>query len=273
MVEPEATFQLGDPAKLAAEVERIRQKGNLEPASVAVPSQPAAVSVAMVEVEVTCRECGEVFKTKALNQDGQPRLAPKLCDKCRATFDAESLRLENEERQRVRSEAWNALCPPLYRDTDPAKLRISQDVVGRITAWAPQPQGIGLSGDSGAGKTRLMFLLLQRLHFSGVRCQAFTAKRFESWCHRMFEKDDSARTNILNAKTVPVLFIDDIGKEKYTERVESEFYDLIEHRTSHLLPILWTANATGQQLVKMMGEDRGTPIVRRLREFSTIISV
>jgi DNA replication protein DnaC len=106
-----------------------------------------------------------------------------------------------------------------------------------------------------------------------MRVRAITAKQFERWCHRSFEKDGDARKQIAECHSAKVLFIDDIGKEKYTERVESEFYDLVEHRTSHLSPILWTANATGQELEQMMGEDRGVPVVRRLREFTEIISV
>jgi DNA replication protein DnaC len=78
---------------------------------------------------------------------------------------------------------------------------------------------------------------------------------------------------IRRAHRAEILFIDDIGKEKYTERVESEFYDLIETRTAHLRPILWTANTSGAGLEAMMSPDRGAPILRRLREFTEIITL
>ena len=89
----------------------------------------------------------------------------------------------------------------------------------------------------------------------------------------MFEKDDDARDRISAAKRTEILFLDDIGKEKYTERVESEFYDLIETRTSNLRPTLWTTNASASQLSAMMSADRGEPVLRRLKEFTEIVTV
>ncbi len=220
-----------------------------------------------------CERCKAEFEYQPITVWNREYFKPKNCADCSPVVMAEQVISESEKEAAQIESDWMNLCPPLYRDSDAAKLPLAASIIPEVLAWTRQPQGIGLAGNSGAGKTRLMFMLLRKLHFSGVRCKAITAKRFEKWCHRMFDKDDDARINIQAAHTIPVLFIDDIGKEKYTERVESEFYDLVEHRTSHLLPILWTANATGEQLAQMMGNDRGVPIVRRLREFSTVISV
>lgn len=220
-----------------------------------------------------CQRCKSEFEYQPIMLLGREWFQPKHCPDCLPVAAAEREAEAMREQVAKENAEWEQLCPPLYRDTDPARLAIVQATIEKVMGWQANSQGIGLAGSSGAGKTRLMFLLLRRLHFSGVRCKAITAKRFEKWCHRMFDKDDDARNQIASTHNIPVLFIDDIGKEKYTERVESEFYDLIEHRTSHLLPILWTANATGEQLAQMMGADRGIPIVRRLREFSTVISV
>ena len=221
----------------------------------------------------TCIRCNGKFEAPVVKPVIGFTWIQKLCQPCRKQNDIEVEAYWAESERQKAEEAWFNICPPLYRDTDPARLTVGAETLDKILKWTPNPQGIGLTGTSGAGKTRAMFLLLHGLHLGGHKIVATTAKRFENWCHRMFDKDDEARLSIKAARNAKILFIDDIGKEKYTERVESEFYDLIEHRTSNLLPILWTANATGQQLVKMMGEDRGTPIVRRLREFSTIISV
>jgi hypothetical protein len=276
MVEPETeALPRGDYAKLQAEVERIKARGKREPMLPPIPTESATAELARVKMETVtriCQDCRADFEAEILVSNGK-RVGPIRCEACNAVFTSLARQeAEKEEKTRLVGK-WEALCPALYRDTDLEKLGVASGIKETVLTWEPNPKGIGLSGESGAGKTRLMFLLLHRLHFSGVRCRAITAKRFENWCHRMFDKDDDARINIKSAHHIPVLFIDDIGKEKYTERVESEFYDLIEHRTSHLLPILWTANATGSQLERMMGEDRGVPIVRRLREFSTVISV
>jgi DNA replication protein DnaC len=67
------------------------------------------------------------------------------------------------------------------------------------------------------------------------------------------------------------LLIDDLGKQKMTERAETELYDVLEHRTNNLKPTLVTTNATGQQLARMLSEDRRQPIIRRIKDFSTIV--
>jgi len=103
--------------------------------------------------------------------------------------------------------------------------------------------------------------------------RAIHAKQFERWCARMFDRDDDARRQLETLRRAEVLFIDDLGKEKFTERVESELYDLVETRTAHLRPILWTSNATATRLKEMLSADRGEPIIRRLKEFCTIVPV
>ena len=223
-------------------------------------------------IECLCVSCDAPFTYVPIVSSitGEIIVRQVRCDKC---TDRESkyqvINSPNINPDRM----WENICPPLYQNTDVTQLKINPVTLRTIMDWTLGTKGIGLTGSTGSGKTRAMFLLLNQLYTANVPVMATTAKQFEHWCHSMFDKDQEARKRLERAKDVCVLFIDDIGKEKYTERVESEFYDLIEHRTSHLKPILWTANATGQQLVKMMGEDRGTPIVRRLREFSEVISV
>jgi len=176
-----------------------------------------------------------------------------------------------ENAARERAEAWQEICPPLYRDTDATRLKSVP--LEEVLNWMPGPKGIALAGMTGAGKTRAMFLLMHRLHMEGHYVTAITAKRFERYIHQMFEKDNDAREMIRRAHRAEILFIDDIGKEKYTERVESEFYDLIETRAANMRPIIWTTNTNGAGLAMMMSPDQGEPILRRLREFTKIITV
>lgn len=223
--------------------------------------------------QMVCRKCQKGFDS-AIIMVGTLRVAEKyVCDPCLESVnnfaELDPISFKTKDLPFL----WKNVCPPLYRDSDPSRLKINPDTISNVLTWENNPHGIGLAGESGTGKTRLMFMLVKRLLEEGIRVRATTAKQFENWCHRMFNKDDDARLRIEECHQARVLFIDDIGKEKYTERVESEFYDLVEDRTSHLLPILWTANATGEKLIQMMGDDRGVPIVRRLREFSEVISI
>ena len=64
-----------------------------------------------------------------------------------------------------------------------------------------------------------------------------------------------------------VLFFDDLGKFKNTERVESELFGLIEERCAWHRPTIITTNTNGAGLAGRMTADRATPLVRRLREY------
>lgn len=63
----------------------------------------------------------------------------------------------------------------------------------------------------------------------------------------------------------PLLFIDDIDKARFTPRVESEFFALLEYRDLEDMPIVITTNLTGRQLQGMFSRQIGPAIISRLR--------
>ena len=199
---------------------------------------------------------------------------PKVCPTCNEKREQDAKKAESDAKTAAITEAWQKICPPLYDDTDPS--RISRKLVDAVNGWQPGNKALGFTGEAGCGKTRSMFLLLKRLHFSGTRVQAISAVRLAKMSAEQFSDQKKRKDEALNfleaALNVPVLFIDDFGKQKFTERAELEIFDILEHRTSNLLPTHWTANASGGDLAAMLSKDRGDPILRRLEEFSEIIS-
>lgn len=70
-------------------------------------------------------------------------------------------------------------------------------------------------------------------------------------------------------KTTTLLYFDDIDKGPHqSERLESEFFDLLETRTSNLRPTLWTSQLSLSQLEKRFSAGTGPAIARRLAEFT-----
>jgi DNA replication protein DnaC len=171
----------------------------------------------------------------------------------------------------VTQHQWADICPPLYRDTDLDQLEIPHHIILDVLGW--KEGGLALVGSTGRGKTRLMFQLLRQLHFSGRSVFAISSKQFERHCGLMFGEDQKSRHIIDKCLSIEILFLDDIGKERMTDRVESELYALIEERSAHLQPILWTSNQDSKHLESSMSKDRAEPITRRLKEFSRIIAV
>lgn len=227
-----------------------------------------------------CRECGATINftvPPGLGGVFLRGLTPKICEKCtpiaEARWQAEKDEADALAKNQARAERWNEMCPPLYSLTDRSKL--PKRALAAIDAWTFGPRGMAFAGKSGAGKTRSMLLLLQRILMETGKSVAYVPS--SEFSHRV-SRLASDKMSELDAYLgelckVKVLLLDDIGKGRLTDRVESELYHVIEQRTAHLLPILFTANATGNDLKTMMSADRGEPIIRRLREFCDIVVI
>lgn len=229
------------------------------------------ITISDQEYETPC-SCGAIIRYTPLLINSRECFKPTICELCSARQSEEIERNRAEMAARMRESDWNEICPPLYQGTDLARLPTHyRNIVDR---WKMGPIAPAFIGDAGQGKTRASFEILRRKHFDGVRVFAISARRFAWAASRQFDNDVAtkaeAREIISNCRGVRLLLFDDIGKERMTDTVEGELYDLLEHRTSNLLPTIWTANASGEELLSMFSKDRGEPILRRLAEFSEI---
>jgi DNA replication protein DnaC len=197
-----------------------------------------------------------------------------LCDDCDLKRIEMLQQEQAAEEQERRQEAFNTLCPPLYRESDAQ--RIPAAFLRECEAWQYNPVGIGLVGPAGCGKTRAAWMLLKRLHMSGLRVYGITATGFAKACADQWHDNNQAKAmaedTLTRCRRTKVLLLDDLGKNKFTERSELELFDLLEHRSSHEMPVIWTANAGRETLKQMLSSDRGEPILRRLSEFTNIIN-
>ena len=183
-----------------------------------------------------------------------------------------------EERQRqyirdMRESNFRQLCPPLYQQTDPA--RLPQKHLAAVTAWKYGPKGLLLVGPTGTGKTRCAWQLLRRLILSGRRVRAFDGLGWAVAVSEAFGKPDETESWLDHVCTADVLFIDDLFKGKMTEAQELAAIGVFERRTNHLLPVIVTMNSTGRMILDRMTEqgraDRGEPLIRRMGEFCEVI--
>lgn len=231
------------------------------------------------EPELRICSCGAEFMARDFMMDGRVVFAAKWCAACLAKAEMEAAAREAEDRKKERLFWWKEKCPPLYQNTNLADPRLPREAIAQIEAWQDMGDGAGLSlrGASGRGKTRLAFVLGQRLFMAGSSVECVSATRLAHLCVESYDDDNriknSAREKLRSIRSTRYLILDDLGKQKFTERAETELYDLIEHRTSHLLPTIWTANVSSDDFSEMMSADRGVPIIRRLAEFSKVINL
>ena len=229
-----------------------------------------------IAVEMPCRTCGETFATQQLNILGHKFHFRYLCPPCDvAKTTSDQAKQANEKEAELRT-AWEAICPPIYRDTDLA--RIDPRCAQTALDWnASGSVGVGILGTTGAGKTRALYHAMQRAHRLGRSCAAISHNAFSRAVGIAFSGDGAeraeARHRLEQLRRAQVVLIDDLGKAPSTERTDAELEDLVEERTANRRPILWTSNGSAGWLAKRLGNDRGEPFVRRLSEFSTIVSL
>lgn len=185
---------------------------------------------------------------------------------------AERERQESEERKAA-AEALQARrfseIPEEYRkEFDPALSSMDKETIRHCRAWDHKTKrGIGLLGATGMGKTRILCAVLRRQQCSWLYLPASKLSIAVSDQWQEGSVGSRAFSTLREAKRVRVLFLDDLGDEKHTEAITAELKDLVEHRTSRGLPILWTSNLSPEQITAKHGE-RGAAIVRRLAEFT-----
>ncbi len=192
--------------------------------------------------------------------------------------EAEIAEMEKQEREEheaevkaLRESRWRAI-PATYREEFNPKLsKLPDGVIATVKAWQPSATGIGLMGNTGLGKTRLIVRgILSRLDCTWIFLPAteYASAVREQW------SDDwgvakAASEKLAAAKACRVLCLDDIGQESPSEAVSEAFASLIEHRTSRKKPILWTSNL-GADALALRHKTRGAALVRRLKEFSLV---
>lgn len=222
---------------------------------------------------VECKGCKQPFEYEPTLLQGREVFSPKYCPDCVEKEEMAQVEAQGHGQNLKRAIAWESICPAEYRECDPA--RIPTEYAQLIRNWRPNGRGIGLVGESGLGKTRTLFAILRHLHFEGLRVDAVSAAKFSILTTDQFSDDPdvrgSARARIAACHAARVLILDDLEKARFSDRYEMELYTLLEHRTSHRLPVLWSANTIGDDLGDMFSAGRKDPILRRLVEFSEIL--
>ena len=220
-----------------------------------------------------CRKCGNPFEwEEMLKPDGSPFGVPvTVCGECEVTMQRDPA-----EQAAQRKAAFRATLPKAFRDTDRARIPVV--LLQPAEDWRYGVQGLAMVGKSGSCKTRAMFLLLERLAASGKSCEWITSTDLAYLSADQFSDDPQgrhvAKDTLRRLRRAPVMFIDDVGKGKLTDRAEAELFDILDCRTREGLPTMWTSNSGGQDLLDMMSRDRGDALLRRMgKEFSKIIRV
>lgn len=283
-------YPQGFDAAAAAALEKRTIKDREDLATAAAPSE-------IIKREGVCVTCKKPFQQSVIMMNGEPLLTAQNCEPCVAAYNERQAGDDEATKGQSLRQRWDDICPPDYQDTEIS--RLTRQCAEKLLTLQVRPsrvihldeilrhkhtdRGLALIGRTGECKTRIMLELLRRYHFAGVKVRYINAVNFADDLAASYGGDAGSAERWMKAiERAPILLIDDLGKEKLTERVESTYYRIVEFRKGHKLPLYFTGNMNGDDLIEKwqrnaqaqgFWSDRAEPIVRRLREMTDSITI
>lgn len=210
-----------------------------------------------------CRECGEHSRIREYGEDQVP-IFDVFCDACFKAWakDAD----ERYRRFLPKPPKPETPMPDLFADTDPMRM----GELGMIAMhWLPVGKGLLIHGTTRKGKTRTAWYIANRLwnedkfknKYLFLTMFELEARLVASWGKESWDK------TMLHMTHIPFLFLDDLGKEKMTDRMASCLFALVDQRTMHKRPTIITTNLTGETLLERFHDkETGTAFLARLKD-------
>jgi DNA replication protein DnaC len=210
-----------------------------------------------------CRDCGEHSRIREYGEDQVP-IFDVFCDACFKAWAKQSQ--EMYERFQPKPPKPETPMPDLFADTDPMRL----GELGMIAMhWLPSSKGLLIHGTTRKGKTRTAWYIANRLwnenkfknRYLFLTMFELEARLVASWGKESWDK------TMLHMTHMPFLFLDDLGKEKMTDRMASCLFALVDQRTMHKRPTIITTNLTGDTLLERFHDKEvGNAFLARLKD-------
>ena len=189
----------------------------------------------------------------------------RVCAAC----DAAAVMTESSSTPPAKTK-WQRLCPPLYQRDLPLQLRTRRWVSDALS-WQFGSQGLLVVGNTGTGKTWVMWHLLRRLldeERSVVVLDAVTYRSGMANAACEGETEEYVR-RLTHAE---LLYWDDFGQTHLSDAASEMLLHVVEQRTSRERPMLLTSQYSGGALESQFQRpEMGGAVRRRINEFCRVI--
>lgn len=168
--------------------------------------------------------------------------------------------------------------PEIFRDTDVTRLHPN---IQKALDWKPQGDvsGLLLHGTTGIGKTRGIWAILCRLWAEEalkdkqLNFQFLTMRKLETTIESGF-KDQKHGTALDQLINLPLLILDDFGKERLTQRMASDLFAIIDERSTARKATIISTNFNGSTLLERFDprdRETGVALIRRLKDYYRMV--
>lgn len=119
----------------------------------------------------------------------------------------------------------------------------------------------------------MLFELGRRLFIRGHDVYPTSGIEFAEKVQSQVTDKEDFEWYMQRVKHCKILIMDDADKMNMTPAVEASYYGMLEYRRRFQKPILVSVNSRGKDIAERATENRGEPIVNRLRDLCEIIEL
>lgn len=212
-----------------------------------------------------CKECGGEFPASHFKVMSIV-IAMKYCEACYQKLTEQRERHDRNERE----SEFRQICPSEFHVTDIHDKRINGKAIEEVLKWKLGSKGLLIHGPTRTGKTRAVWMLL-REQFN--RRNGFIWMTAADFCERSSDAAGKGESSeFTDSLLLPsILFIDDVGKGRMTERNAGAFFNVLDKRFNNRKPVIMTMNMSGAELEKRFDGDMAKPLLSRIQEFCDTI--
>jgi len=136
--------------------------------------------------------------------------------------------------------------PPRFRDATATEPAITAWCDQLTRAWADDRTGdtpsLLIAGPTGVGKTWQAYGAIRRIAVSGVVIGWLASNAPDLYALLRPRDGIDGEEEFQRWASVPLLLLDDLGAAKDSEWTEEVLYRLVNHRSAHMLPTIYTTN-------------------------------